>query len=85
MSWCLFSKQLTDYWLPFIKTTRRPNEKPQVVLVGSHLDKCDDKHKGRSIALCMVYLLAKRRLFLKPFLDLFSRMVYLAEKYILNF
>ena len=40
-------KQATDYWLPFIKTTRRPNEKPQVVLVGTHLDKCVDKRRGR--------------------------------------
>ncbi|XP_072020233.1 death-associated protein kinase 1-like [Amphiura filiformis] len=48
----LFQEQMAirTYWLPFIKATRRNEYKPQVILVGSHLDEIQDKREGERLA-----------------------------------
>ncbi|XP_072021491.1 death-associated protein kinase 1-like [Amphiura filiformis] len=40
----------TEYWLPFLKAARRSEDKTQVVLVGSHLDRIDNKLEGKRAA-----------------------------------
>ncbi|XP_072043296.1 death-associated protein kinase dapk-1-like [Amphiura filiformis] len=38
------------FWLPFIKATREPNEPSKIILVGTHLDKIQDKRSALQAA-----------------------------------
>ncbi|XP_072020237.1 death-associated protein kinase dapk-1-like [Amphiura filiformis] len=40
----------TEYWLPFLKAARKSEDKTQVVLVGSHLDRIHNKPEGEKAA-----------------------------------